>query len=103
MRRARSTPSSAGRRREGEEDTDPLSQILAEAATLLNVDQDRENYLESLDLNIELIHENVYGSMFEFNDHCLEAVKELEKLPVSIKNSKVYKGIHELLMDYATL
>ena len=87
----------------GEEDTDPLSQVLAEATMLLDTDQTREDYLEALDLNIEIIHENVYGSMFKFNDHCLEAVKELEKLPAHVKNSKVYTSIHELLMDYATL
>src|SRR4030042_382201 len=60
-------------------------------------------YEESLDSNIEIIHENLYGNMDNFTKHCLDALNILHEATAGQETSEGFDIINQTLCSYVSL
>ena len=81
------------------------SQFTAEQAIIAvenDKDFDLKLYLNAFDLNIEVVHQNLYKESDNITKHCMEAFDTLVCIEdKEILKSDLYKGIKEILKAYA--
>lgn len=65
--------------------------------------EELEQFELALDENIEIIHDNLYGSNDSFREHCIQALPELHMLPPFVKQYKVFDVIDSILVDYVAI
>jgi hypothetical protein len=62
-----------------------------------------EMYEEALDSNVEIIHENLYGNMDDFQRHCLDALNVLHDKGAEFSDTEGFDILNQTLCSYVSL
>jgi hypothetical protein len=66
-------------------------------------DKELDQFEAALDSNIEIIHDNLYGSNAEYRTHCIDALAVLVKHSNIYNNTPVFDILDSVLSEYATI